>query len=246
MNITVIACDVLSAEVRQFCEAFPQVKAIKVVEQGLHNTPELLRERLQIAIEDVEKDPLIDHIALVYGLCSRGIEGIYTRRCRMAITRAHDCITLMLGSKERYAEYIQQHPGTYWYSVGWNRCHVPPGKERVEALRQQYLEKYGEENADYLMEMEQDWLHAYDRATFVDLGVGDTQADIRYTQKCAEWLGWSFDRQQGDPSLLSNLLSGQWDASQFLVLEPGETVRFTADNSILASTPCAHCSGTAH
>ena len=238
MNIAVITCDVLTEEVRHFCAELPQVKQIEVLEQGLHNTPDLLRERLQEAITKIEENPEIDHIVLVYGLCSRGIEGVSTKRCRMAVTRAHDCITLLLGSKERYAEYVRQNPGTYWYSSGWNRCHVPPGKERVETLRRRYVEQYGEENADYLMEMEQDWLRAYQRATFVDLGMAASPADRLYTKECAEWLGWEYDEQQGDPRLLRDLLSGQWDNARFLVLEPGETVRFTVDDSILAATPC--------
>ena len=212
-----------------------------MLEQGLHNTPDLLRERLQAAIAKTEENPAIDHIVLVYGLCSRGIEGVHASRCRMAIARAHDCITLLLGSKERYAEYLRQHPGTYWYSEGWNRCHVPPGKERVETLRKQYREQYGEENADYLMEMEQNWLHEYQQATFVDLGVGATPANRLYTKQCADWLGWSFDEQQGDPGLLRDLLSGSWDEKRFLVLEPGETARFTVEDCILAATPCERC-----
>ena len=243
MNISVITCDVLTDEVRHFCNGLPQVKEIRIIEQGLHNTPDLLRQRLQEEIHKAEDDATIDVIVLVYGLCSRGIEGISTRRCRLAVTRAHDCITLLLGSKERYAQYIAQHPGTYWYSAGWNRCHVAPGKERVDALRRQYLENYGEENADYLMEMEQDWMRSYNRATFVDLGVAASDADARYTKACADWLGWSYDEQQGDPQLLRDLLSGAWNAAQFLVLEPGETIRFTVDESILAATPCAHCPG---
>ena len=245
MNLAVITCDVLTEEVRHFCSELPQVKRIEVIEQGLHNTPDLLRIRLQAAVAKTEEDPAIDTIVLVYGLCSRGIEGVHTQRCRLVITRAHDCITLLLGSKERYAQYIQQHPGTYWYSTGWNRCHVPPGRERVEKLRQEYLEKYGEENADYLMEMEQDWLRAYNCATFVDLGVGTGDKDALYTKQCADWLGWSFDEQQGDPKLLRDLLAGSWDDQRFLVLQPVETVRFTVDESILAATPCERCRGTA-
>lgn len=241
MNIAVITCDVLTDEVRHFCRELSQVQTIEVIEQGLHNTPDLLRERLQEAVDKTEENPAIDHIVLVYGLCSRGIEGVSARRCRMVITRAHDCITLLLGSKERYADYIKEHPGTYWYSAGWNRCHVPPGKERVETLRRSYAEQYGEENADYLMEMEQDWLKAYNQATFVDLGVNATPADRVYTRQCADWLGWSFDEQQGDPQLLRDLLSGQWDSGRFLVLEPGEAARFTVDDAILAATPCARC-----
>ncbi|MEI6350415.1 MAG: DUF1638 domain-containing protein [Verrucomicrobiota bacterium] len=243
MNIAVLTCDVLTDEVRHFCRDLPQVKLIEIIEQGLHNTPDLLRERLQAAITATENNPAIDQIVLVYGLCSRGIEGIGTKRCTLAVTRAHDCLTLLLGSKERYAEYISKYPGTYWYSAGWNRCHVPPGQERVESLRRNYVEKYGEENADYLMEMEQDWLRAYDQATFVDLGVAATDADKVYTKQCADWLGWSFDEQQGDPRLLRDLLAGSWDAERFLVLQPGETIRFTVDDSILGATPCGHCCG---
>ena len=242
MKLAVIACDVLSEEVRHFCEKNPAVVRIEVIEQGLHNTPLLLKERLQTVVDRVEKDPAVEAIALVYGLCSRGIEGVCPRRCRMAVARAHDCITLFLGSKERYASYLATHPGTYWYSPGWNRCHVPPGKERIEKLRSEYLEKYGEENADYLMEVEQDWLHAYNHATFVDLGVGDTASGELYTRQCARELGWTFDRQQGDARLLQDLLSGHWDSGRFLVLEPGQTARFTADDAILAAAPCPGCS----
>jgi len=243
MNIAVITCDVLTEEIRHFCTTLPQVKEIVVVEQGLHNTPDLLRTRLQETVDAVEKNPDIDAIVLGYGLCSRGIEGVSTQRCKMVVTRAHDCITLLLGSKERYAKYIEEHPGTYWYSAGWNRCHVPPGKERYNTLRQKYLDDYGEENADYLMEMEQDWMRAYNLAAFVNLGVTPTEADIAYTKQCADWLKWGFTEESGDPQLLCDLLSGNWDCERFLVLQPNETVRFTADEAILAATPCQHCPG---
>ena len=241
MNIAVITCDVITEEIRHFCKEIPQVKELIIVEQGLHSTPDLLRERLQETVNKVEENMEIDTIVLGYGLCSRGIEGVSAQRCKMVVTRAHDCITLLLGSKERYAQYIQDHPGTYWYSAGWNRCHVPPGKERHDTAHKNYVEQYGEENADYLMEMEQDWMRAYSRAAFVNLGVTPTEADIAYTKQCADWLGWEFAAENGDPKLLSDLLSGNWDNERFLVLQPGETVRFTADEAILAATPCQQC-----
>ena len=222
----------------------PQVKLIEVIEQGLHNTPDLLRIRLQETVARIEDNQDINAIVLVYGLCSRGIEGVSARRCPIAVARAHDCITLLLGSKERYAEYLRDHPGTYWYSAGWNRCHVPPGKERVEALRQRYVEQFGEEDADYLMEMEQDWLRAYSQATFVDLGVAKTDADALHTKECADWLGWGYDEQKGDPRLLCDLLAGRWDSERFLVLQPGETACFKVDDTILCAAPCELCKGS--
>ena len=37
----------------------------------------------------------------------------------LVVPRAHDCITLFLGSKERYLDYFQTHPGVYFKTSGW-------------------------------------------------------------------------------------------------------------------------------
>lgn len=237
-SIGVIACAVLEKEVAFFRRSIPSARRVLLLEQGLHNTPDILRTRLQEAVQQVESDPSIDAIALVYGCCSRGIEGVVSRRVPMAVARAHDCITLLLGCRKRYADYLSEHPGTYWYSPGWNRCHVTPGPERHAQLLDDYTRRFGEENARYLMETEQGWMTSYTRAAFVDLGAGPVDADIAHTQRCAEWLHWEFDRQHGDPRLLQDLISGNWDDERFLVLQPGETARLTSDDRILQASPC--------
>jgi len=242
MNIAVITCDVLTEEIQHFAKNLPQVKAIHALEQGLHSFPEQLRAKVQEAIDAVEADPEIDAIVLGYGLCSRGVEGCGTERCQFVVARAHDCITLLLGSKERYSEYVKKNPGTYWYSVGWNRAHLIPGPERVEYYRREYVEKYGEENADYLMEMEQQWLRDYTRATFIDFGgIGDEEAEATRTKACADWLGWEYDRVQGDTRLLTDLLAGTWDDQRFLVLQPGEKIRYTITDRVMDAEPCKNC-----
>ena len=215
-RIAVVTCAVLELETAHFAKGFPQVIHVEVLQQGLHNEPDKLRRELQSAIDRVEAKTDAAVIVLGYGLCSRGTENVFTRRCRLVIPRAHDCITLLLGSKERYASYVKEHPGTYWYSPGWNRHHIPPGEQRYKKLFKEYSEKHGADNAEYLMETEQHWFKTYDRATYVDLGVGDTEAETAYTRKCANWLKWSFDCQQGDPTLLKTLLSGPWDDARFL------------------------------
>ncbi|NOX54613.1 MAG: DUF1638 domain-containing protein [Planctomycetes bacterium] len=233
-KVCVITCAVLEDEVGHFARQLPNIRHIEILQQGLHNEPDRLRRELQEAVDRVEHQfPEADTIVLGYGLCSRGVEGVRSRRCRLVIARAHDCITHLLGSKERYRQYVAEHPGTYWYSPGWNRHHVPPGPERYKQLFRQYAEKYGEDNARYLMEMEQHWFTTYDRATFVDLGLTDVTEDEQYTRRCAEWLGWSFDRQCGDPRLVHDLLAGPWDEERFLVLQPGQTVRLTGDDRIV-------------
>lgn len=229
----VITCAVLETEIEHVARDLDHIACVVKLPQGLHNDPPRLRSELQELICLVEAEYSPEAIVLGYGLCSRGTEGVRAEKARLVIPRAHDCITLLLGSKERYAEYVRLHPGTYWYSPGWNRHHLPPGEERYRALKAEYSEKYGEDNADYLMETEQSWFRSYDRATYVDMGVGATDADVSFTKGCAAWLGWSFDHQRGSPELLQALLTGEWDGERFLVLEPGESLTMTADERVI-------------
>lgn len=237
MKIAVITCAVLEAEIRAMAMNQPDVVHVEIMEQGLHNEPPKLREQLQVAIDRVEAGQHPDAIVLGYGLCSRGIEGVCARSCKLVVARAHDCITLLLGSKEQYAQYVAEHPGTYWYSPGWNKHHTPPGPERYQKLLDEYIEKYGQDNAEYLMETEQHWFSTYDRATYVHLTVGATAEDIQYTKDCAHWLKWKYDEQAGNPELLESLLAGRWDDARFLVLEPGQSIVMTGDERIIGAEP---------
>jgi hypothetical protein len=233
-RVAAISCRVLDVEIEHHRREIPNLAHIEWMEQGLHNEPDKLRVELQKAIDRVEQQhPDVDVIVLGYGLCSRGTEGVKTNRCKLVIARAHDCITHLLGSKERYADYVKQNPGTYWYSPGWNKHHIPPGKERHEKLRREYVEKFGEDNADYLMESEQHWFQTYNNAAFVHLGAGDVEGEHEHTKRCAEWLGWRCDCQPGDPALLKALLAGPWDDDRFLTLNPGQTFRMVATDRII-------------
>ncbi len=233
LRIAVVTCAVLELEVQHYMKALPQVVHVEILEQGLHNEPDRLRSELQKTVAAVESKINPDAIVLGYGLCSRGIEGVHTQHAKLIVPRAHDCITLLLGSKERYEQYVKDHPGTYWYSPGWNKHHTPPGKQRYEKLYQKYLQQFGEDDARYLMEQEQHWFTSYSRATYVDLTVGATEADLHYTRDCADWLKWGFDHQRGDPQLLIDLMQGRWNPDEVLVLEPGQTIRMTADQRVM-------------
>lgn len=230
-RICVIACEVLRLEVEHLC---PPGTLRIYLDQNLHDTPDTLRRKLQETVTQTEEEfPELEALALAYGLCSKAVEGVRARRCRIAIPRAHDCITLLLGDKKAYAEYVAQNPGTYWYSPGWIATDAQPGPERYERAYQKYLEKFDEDDARYLMETEQAWMKEYTRACYVDLGVGDREKGLAYTKACAEWLQWEQDTRDGDPSLLSDLLRGNWDDERFLVLEPGQAAVQSVDDRIL-------------
>ena len=53
----------------------------------------------------------------------------------------------------------------------------------------------------------------------------------------ADWLGWKFERQRGDPKLLRDLLWGNWDAARFQIIEPGMQLGQSADENILRAEP---------
>jgi hypothetical protein len=230
----IVLCQVLELEIDHFAAEAGHVVHIARLEQGLHNEPAKLQRKVQETIDAIERDTAAEYVVLGYGLCSRGTEKLRCRRCHLVVPRAHDCITLLLGDKDRYTQYVAQHPGTYWYSPGWIKHHLPPGPERAEAMFREYCEKYGEDNARFLIETEQQWHRNYDRATYVDVGgLGATPEDVAYTRRCAEWLGWNFDQQQGDPTLVQELVEGPWDAARFLVVPPGKSLRMTGDERVI-------------
>ncbi|HOJ33102.1 MAG TPA: DUF1638 domain-containing protein [Candidatus Hydrogenedentes bacterium] len=228
----VVSCHVLWRELCYFAALSKNVFTFHFLKQGLHNTPEILRKELQHAIDIAPTE--CSHILVGYGLCSNGVEGITARDKPLVIMRGHDCITFLLGSKERYREYFDAHPGTYWYSPGWIDTNLQPGKDRFEAAKKHYIETYGEENAKYLLQTEQAWMQKYSNAAYVDLGFGDTAHYKSYTKQCAEWLHWNCDILEGDPRLVIDFVEGNWRDEDVLVVPPGETITASHDECILA------------
>ena len=231
----VIACHVLWRELCYFASLSPHTHQFTFLKQGLHNTPDLLRQELQGAID--RADGRAEAILIGYGLCSNGLVGIRARTKKLVAMRGHDCITFLLGSKERYREYFDTHPGTYWYSPGWIDTSTQPGKERYERVLKHYVETYGEENAKYLMDASENWMQNYNNAAYVDLGFGDSERYKAFTRECAEWLGWKCDFLEGDGRLVRDFLAGNWNERDYLVVEPGQVIVASHDENIIESAP---------
>ena len=246
MRFKVIACKVLYREISLLSTVSEHIIDATYLRQGFHDTPQVLQSLLQQEIDRVEaredmysylpadEEREFDAILLGYGLCSNSVTGLKSRRYPLVIPRAHDCATLLLGSKEKYREVFDAAQGSmYWYSGGWIENAVMPSRGRVERLRAAYEEKYGEDNAEYLMEMEQNWLKEYKACAFIDWHVLDNAAHIAFTKDCADYLGWEYRQLTGDSGLLRDFLSGSWDDARFLVVPPGQTLGQSYDDSVL-------------
>jgi hypothetical protein len=196
------------------------------MEQGLHDKPDRLRTEVQKALDNTcdVQGRAYDASLLGYGLCSNGIVGL-SAQIPIIVPRGHDCVTLLLGSKDKYQEYFDSHRGVYWYSAGWIESGKQPSRERYEKMLKEYKEKYGDDNAQYLMEVEQTWIKEYNWATFIDWGFTDSNNYADYTRQCAEFLHWNYDELKGSPALMQRLVDGDWNDGEFLVVKPGRKIK---------------------
>lgn len=241
MRIKCIACDVLARPVYLAAAHSPHTVDVTLQRFGLHVTPNQLREVLQEQIQTADNAGLYDAVVLVYGLCGKATHGLRAGSIPLVIPRAHDCITLFLGGRERYDREFTECPGTYWYVQDFiarsDSEQVPLSigaytAADADAVYATYVDKYGEDNAAYLMEVMQAWQAHYERAAFIQMGIGDGESALARAQNDAQRRGWRFERLTGDVVLIRRLIDGDWDAD-FLVLQPGQMVEMSADEEIV-------------
>jgi hypothetical protein len=199
---------------------------------------------LQEQIDTIQPDEC-EAILLVYGLCGTSTVGLAARHTPLVIPRAHDCITLYLGSRERYQEEFEAHPGTYWYSVDYMERQpvgntVALGAASIEAEAaeyEKYVAKFGKETADALIEELRKWAQHYTRAAFIDMGLGGGDQYEQMAHNKAEKEGWIFERKQGDHRLLQMLMHGSWADEDFLVVPPGYTIQPSYTDGLIKAEP---------
>lgn len=235
MRLKAIVCEVLAREFYLCAAKSKSVVDIEFVDKALHDDPEELREELQSKIA-LASEGGYEAVLLGYGLCSNGTAGLRAVGVPLIIPRAHDCITFFLGSKERYMEEFSRHPGTYYYIPGWIERRGERVERKTQQVRSQYkewVEKFGENNARYLLEIMGGWVGRYARAAYIDTGLVDKEEYVRRTKAVAEERGWIFEELQGDLSLIQRFLDGEWEEEDFLVIPPFKAISASHDDSIL-------------
>jgi hypothetical protein len=244
LRLKLISCEVMY---REFCHVVaesPHTVDIEFVAKGLHDLgAEPMRKRLQSVIDLVPADTY-DAILLGYGLCNNGLTGVTARHTKLVLPRAHDCITLFLGSKERYMEYFDSHPGVYFKTTGWiERGNVsdellPQSVQHqvgMDRTYQELVEKYGEDNAQYLYAMLCDTLHNYSQFTFIEMGIEPDDRFERQTATEAQEKGWTYEKVRGDMRLFRKLVNGEWDPEEFLIVNPGQRIVAPLDAGIVTA-----------
>lgn len=243
LKLKIIACDVMNREISYLASQSQQYVDVTFLNQGLHNTPDKLREMVQVEIDKANGEfpynyyntcPNYDYIIIGYGLCSNGIVGLTSKSIPMVIPRAHDCITLLMGSKEKYKSTFGDNPGTYWFSAGWIERGWQPSVLKYNALLKDYTERYGEDNAEFLMEMEQNWMKEYKNSGFISWDCFTNNEYYRnLTKESSNFFKWDFLEIEGSSGLLRNILNGEFNNDEVLVVPPGAVVSPSYDDDII-------------
>jgi len=217
--IVIIACKVFQDYIEKFLSP-DRSAAIQFLEYGLHSLPRNLKKSLQEQIDQIEQPSLV---VLGYGLCGNGLHGIRAGRHTLLLPRTDDCIALLLGSYTAYREQFDFKPGTYYLSKGWLEAGSNPLQEH-----QKYIERYGVEQADWLMEQQ---YKNYKRLVFV----ASTQEEmeqyrpqaLEVARFCQRW-GMEYEELLGSSQYVEGLMrvaqGFQAADSNFLVIPPGETI----------------------
>ena len=147
-----LGCKILEREIASIVYNCKNVIDVTLLRQKLHDRPDNLREALQNEIDELERNNHrysndtkvndFDAILLGYGLCSNATVGLHSNKYPLVVPRAHDCITLFMGSKEKYADYYDTHKGFFYYTPGFVEIGYPDDDAVWDRRYQMYLTRY--------------------------------------------------------------------------------------------------------
>lgn len=220
MPVVAIACRVLES----LMEPYLRDAAIPVTckEYGLHRTPTLMAAALQQEIDRLAEPSVV---ILGYGLCGNGLVGLRARQHTLIVPRADDCITLLLGSYERYVEEFSAEPGTYYLTKGWLASGSHPLREYEELV-----EKYGQESADWIINEQ---YRNYRRLVLVASSQAELIAcraqALEVARFCAVRWGFRYKEHIGSTDFVERLVAEahqlRKSTDDFLLIPPGGEIK---------------------
>jgi len=207
MRLKLLACEIFRHEISLLLTSSPHQVDVEFLPMQLHASGKVrMKKRLTEYLIAVEEDSY-DALLLAYGLCSGGIAGLSAGKIPLVVPRAHDCITLFLGSRQRYQDYFFANGGTYFMTTGWF--------EQDNALN------YGPEMMPF-----------YNKLAFIETGTeGDNTYEHRASQ-LAEERHWEYEKLTGDLSLLKRLINGDW-GEDFLIVPPGQKIQMAYNDDVI-------------
>lgn len=237
MKNIAIVCDVMKCDMTEQKNINSNNTDYIFMEQHLHDRPEIMRKKLQEEIDKVSSD--YDKIILSYGLCSNGVVGLKSDEHEIIIPRVDDCISLFLGSRERYIEEFKKDPASYYLCKGWIEYGGDPYRaylawtgqktnlpEEWFINEERYGRKYDEVTARMLIA---EMLKNYNRIVLINNNDLE-KIHIDYAKDMVNFISEVLDREiileeiKGSSKFLEKLINCEWDDKNFIRIKPGNEI----------------------
>jgi len=161
---------------------------IWMMDPGLHSEPENLSREVRKSLLKVPG--LADGIALYYGLCGRGMEGIREwgkENLPIPLTifadkegnLCDDCICVPLGSSTKYLELMKKHTGVMYLTPAV-ACNWGEFNKHSELMKGSY--RIGMEPDEFMKMMFE--MAGYEKCLKIQTGIGDQE---NFQRKCEEF-----------------------------------------------------------
>lgn len=232
MLLKLIACNVFLREACLAIADSPHVIDPEFFELGEHIQSDRLRQALQARIDATEQSvKQYDAILLLYGLCGNATVGLQAGKARLVLPRAHDCCTILLGSKQRFQEHFGDNPSRPFGSVGYLergsyfvRSDLGDGQIHYGDQFAALVEQYGEDNAQYIWDTMHPAETDSDQRQVAFIDVPETTklgAEELFREKAAAE-GKECIHVDGSLELIRKLLHGLWSVDEFVIVPPGQ------------------------
>ncbi|MFO7840261.1 MAG: DUF1638 domain-containing protein [Desulfosalsimonadaceae bacterium] len=214
----VIACGVIEMELNALLAEAPADSdiALRYLDQQLHLTPEKMPDVIQNEISRVADEAA--EIVLGYGLCCNGTVGVYAPEQNLYIPLVHDCVALLLGSRQAYQKAFRERAGTYYIIPGL----VKKEKDPLGLLENEYVPRLGREDAEWGIHEE---LKHYSHIALIDTGISELEPLRRRAKENARFLGKEYAEIKGSSVYFRKILFGPYEEPDFLCLPPAAPVR---------------------
>ncbi len=210
----VIACGSIQPELEMLKTEAPKTSVI-YMDQNLHRSPDKMKVVLQEAID--KHASKTDRLVLGYGLCSNGVVGVKAPGQGLYIPKAHDCITLFMGSRDAYNNAFKKRPGTYYLTKSW----IENEKDPLGLMENEYTQRVGAEDAEWSIKQE---LKNYSHIAFINTGAGDIHQYRKRALDNAKFFDLEYIEIDASNGFLMKILKGPYDEENFLYFKPGEKV----------------------
>jgi hypothetical protein len=228
----VIACTVFFREICHCASISKTILDLTFLSQRLHNLGgDKLRAEIQKELDRTDPERH-EGVMLGYGLCSNAIVDLKAP-VKMIIPKTHDCIAILLGSKERYNRMFKEKPAIFYSSPGWvERGTVYAGDGDRVSQYEQMVKKYGEKKAKRLVELTNVYYKNYTDFLHIDTKVCNPEFFRGSAKETAKEIGLEYKETDGTVDFLLRMFNLELD-KDFLIVPPNTAVKASYDDEVI-------------